>query len=58
VLEAAKGEGLRMAVTEAVAANLGEAIEAEHGEKDVAAVYRAAGPDHACRRWACPRMQV
>ncbi len=46
MLEAAKEEGLRMAVTEAVA-HLGEAIEAEHGEKDMAAVYRAAGPDHA-----------
>jgi hypothetical protein len=47
VLEAAKEEGLRMAVTEAVAAHLGEAIEAEHGEKEMAAVYRAASPDHA-----------
>jgi hypothetical protein len=47
VLEAAKGEGLLLVVTEAVAAHLGEAIEAEHGEKDMAAVYRAAGPDHA-----------
>ena len=47
MLEAAKEEGLRMAVTEVVATHLGEAIEVEHGEKDMAAVYRAAGPDHA-----------
>ena len=43
VLEAAEQEGLRMAVTEAVVARFDEAIEAGHGEEDVAAVYRAAG---------------
>ena len=47
VLEAAKEEGLRMVLTEAVAARLDEAIEAGHCEHDVAAVYRVVGPDHA-----------
>jgi 3-hydroxyisobutyrate dehydrogenase len=45
VLEAAEQEGLRMAVTEAVVARFDEAIEAGHGEEDVAAVYRAAGQE-------------
>jgi len=46
VLEAAGGRELRMEITEAVAARFDEAIEAGHGEHDMAAVYEAARPDH------------
>ena len=42
VLDAAEKENLEMAVTEAVAARFDEALEAGHGEEDMAAVYQAA----------------
>ena len=45
VLEAAEGEGLDMVVARAVAARFDEAIEAGHGEEDMAAVYEAAKPN-------------
>jgi 3-hydroxyisobutyrate dehydrogenase len=45
VLDAAGKEGLRLAITEAVAARFDEAIEAGHGEGDLAAVYESARPD-------------
>jgi 3-hydroxyisobutyrate dehydrogenase len=45
VLDAAGARDLRMKVTEAVAACFDEAIEAGHGEEDMAAVYEAARPD-------------
>jgi 3-hydroxyisobutyrate dehydrogenase len=44
VLDAATARGLRMAIAEAVAGRFDEAIEAGHGEEDLAAVYRAATP--------------
>ena len=44
VLEAAGARGLDMAVASAVAARFDEAIEAGHGEDDMAAVYEAAKP--------------
>ena len=43
VLDAAGARGLRLRVAEAVTARCDEAIEAGHGEEDIAAVYRAAG---------------
>jgi 3-hydroxyisobutyrate dehydrogenase len=45
VLAAAEKEGLRMAVAEAVAARFDEALDAGHGEEDIAAVYHAARQD-------------
>jgi 3-hydroxyisobutyrate dehydrogenase len=45
VLEAADAQGLRLAITEAVAGRFDEAIEAGHGDEDVAAVYRVSGGD-------------
>jgi 3-hydroxyisobutyrate dehydrogenase-like beta-hydroxyacid dehydrogenase len=45
VLEAAYAQGLRLAITEAVADRFDEAIEAGHGDEDVAAVYRVAGDE-------------
>ena len=45
VLEAAEGEGLDTVVARAVAARFDEAIEAGHGEEDMAAVYKAAKPN-------------
>ena len=45
VLEVADAQGLRLAITEAVAGRFGEAIEAGHGDEDVAAVYRVSGGD-------------
>ncbi len=45
VLDAAEAHDLRMKVTETVAARFDEAIEAGHGEEDMAAVYEAARPD-------------
>ncbi|HZA45090.1 MAG TPA: NAD(P)-dependent oxidoreductase [Rubrobacter sp.] len=45
VLEAAGARHLRMKVTEAVEARFDEAVRAGHGEKDMAAVYKAAKPD-------------
>jgi len=44
VLDAAEARGLDMAVASAVAARFDEAIEAGHGEDDMAAVYEAAKP--------------
>jgi 3-hydroxyisobutyrate dehydrogenase len=46
VLDAAEAHDLRMQIAEAVAARFDEAIEAGHGEEDVAAVYQAARPEH------------
>ncbi len=45
VLEAAEAAGLRLPLTEAVAAHFDEAIGAGHGEEDMAAIYEAAKPD-------------
>jgi 3-hydroxyisobutyrate dehydrogenase len=45
VLDAAEAQALRMRITETVAARFDEAIQAGHGEEDMAAVYRAARPD-------------
>src|SRR5215208_35505 len=45
VLAAAEKGGLRMAVAEAVAARFDEALDAGHGEEDIAAVYHAARQD-------------
>ncbi len=45
VLEAADAQGLRLAITEAVAARFDEALEAGHGDEDLAAVYRVAEGD-------------
>lgn len=42
VLDAAQGSGLRLSITEAAAAHFDEAINAGHGEEDMAAVYHAA----------------
>ncbi len=44
VLGAAEAHDLRMPVAEAVAGRFDEAIQAGHGEDDMAAVYRAAKP--------------
>jgi 3-hydroxyisobutyrate dehydrogenase len=44
VLDAAEAQALRMRITETVAARFDEAIQAGHGEEDMAAVYRAARP--------------
>ncbi len=41
VLEAAQERGLQMAVASAVAARFDEAIEAGHGDEDMAAIYEA-----------------
>ncbi|MBA3423999.1 MAG: NAD(P)-dependent oxidoreductase [Rubrobacteraceae bacterium] len=43
MLEAARAEGLRLALTEAVAQRYDDAIAAGHGEEDMAAVYEAVG---------------
>jgi 3-hydroxyisobutyrate dehydrogenase len=40
VLDAAEAHDLRMSISEAVAARFDEAIQAGHGEEDMAAVYR------------------
>ncbi|HKH57328.1 MAG TPA: NAD-binding protein, partial [Rubrobacter sp.] len=45
VLDAAEAHALRMRITESVVARFDEAIQAGHGEEDMAAVYRAARPD-------------
>src|SRR5919202_1689668 len=45
VLEAADAQGLHLAVTEAVAARFDEALEAGHGDEDLAAVFRVAEGD-------------
>jgi len=41
MLEAARAEGLRLALTETVAERYDDAIETGHGEEDMAAVYEA-----------------
>jgi 3-hydroxyisobutyrate dehydrogenase len=45
VLDAAEAHDLRMQITESVMARFDEAIQAGHGEEDMAAVYRVARPD-------------
>jgi 3-hydroxyisobutyrate dehydrogenase len=45
VLDAAAARDLKMGIAEAVAARFDEAIEAGHGEEDMAAVYQAARED-------------
>lgn len=45
VLEAADAQGLRLAITEAVAGRFDEAIDAGHGDEDLSAVYRVSGGD-------------
>ena len=47
VLDAADAQELRLTVAEAVAARFDEAINAGHGEEDMAAVYEAAKPGHS-----------
>ncbi|HJQ28849.1 MAG TPA: NAD(P)-dependent oxidoreductase [Rubrobacter sp.] len=47
VLDAAEARDLRMGIAEAVAARFDEAIEAGHGDEDIAAVYQAARVDPA-----------
>jgi 3-hydroxyisobutyrate dehydrogenase len=44
VLQAAEASGLRLPLTEAAAAHFDEAINAGHGEEDMAAIYQAAKP--------------
>jgi 3-hydroxyisobutyrate dehydrogenase len=46
VLDAAEAQGLRLPLAEAAAAQFDEAINAGHGEEDMAAIYQAAKPDH------------
>ncbi len=46
VLEAAEARDLEMAVAPAVVARFDEAIEAGHGDEDMAAVYLAAKGNH------------
>lgn len=43
VLDAAEAQSLRLTIAEAVAARFDEAIEAGHGEEDMAAIYESAG---------------
>lgn len=45
VLEAAEASGLRLPLTEAAATHFDAAINAGHGEEDMAAIYEAAKPD-------------
>jgi 3-hydroxyisobutyrate dehydrogenase len=45
VLDAAAARNLHMRIAEVVTARFDEAIQAGHGEEDMAAVYRAARPD-------------
>jgi 3-hydroxyisobutyrate dehydrogenase len=45
VLDAADAHNLRMQIAESVVARFDEAIQAGHGEEDMAAVYRATRPD-------------
>jgi 3-hydroxyisobutyrate dehydrogenase len=44
VLDAAEAQGLRLPLAEAAAAQFDEAINAGHGEEDMAAIYQAAKP--------------
>ena len=45
VLDSARAHDLHMRITEAVTARFNEAIQAGHGDEDMAAVYRTARPD-------------
>jgi 3-hydroxyisobutyrate dehydrogenase len=45
VLDAAEAHDLRMRIAESIAARFDEAIQAGHGEADMAAVYQAAKPE-------------
>ncbi len=45
VLEAANAEGLHLALAEAVAARFDQAIQAGHGDEDIAAIFAATKPD-------------
>jgi 3-hydroxyisobutyrate dehydrogenase len=45
VLDAAQASGLPLPMTEAAAAHFDEAIDAGHGEEDLAAIYQAARLD-------------
>ena len=47
VLEAANAEGFHMALAEAVAARFDQAIQAGHGDEDMAAIFEAIKPDGA-----------
>jgi 3-hydroxyisobutyrate dehydrogenase len=44
VLEAAEAEGLHLALAESLAARFDQAIEAGHGEEDMAAIFEATKP--------------
>jgi 3-hydroxyisobutyrate dehydrogenase len=44
VLQAAEANGLRLPLTEAAAEHFDEAIDAGHGEEDMAAIYQATRP--------------
>lgn len=46
VLESANAEGLHLGFAEAVAARFDQAIEAGHGEEDMAAIFEATKPDN------------
>src|SRR5215210_4723163 len=46
VLDAAEAHDLRMRIAESVSARFDEAIQAGHGEEDMAAVYRTARPEN------------
>lgn len=46
VLQAAEANGLRLLLTEAAAEHFDEAINAGHGEEDMATIYQATRPDH------------
>jgi 3-hydroxyisobutyrate dehydrogenase len=45
VLDAARAHDLRLGIAEAVTARFDEAIQAGHGDEDMAAVYKAARSD-------------
>ena len=45
VLDAAQASGLRLPITEAATVHFDEAINAGHGEEDMAAIYQAAKPE-------------
>ncbi len=45
VLQAAEANGLRLPLTEAAATHFDEAINAGHGEEDMAVIYQATKPD-------------
>jgi 3-hydroxyisobutyrate dehydrogenase len=46
ILEAARSEGLRLALTDAVAERYDQAMQSGHGEEDMAAIYEAVSTDH------------